>query len=47
MFVMFDKNSDEQIKATLVIRGIGIRGFDYTWTIKQVKNTNSKGNIVT
>ena len=30
------------LQASLVIRSLGIRGFDYLWARKQGKNTNNK-----
>ena len=35
----------EQVQAALVIRGLGIRGFDYSRVRKQGKTANSEGNL--
>ena len=35
----------KDVQAALVIRGLGIRGFDYPRTVKWVKITDNKGNF--
>jgi len=39
--IKFKKN--KQVQAALVIRGLGIRGFDYSRVGKHGKTANSKG----
>ena len=34
------------VQAALVVRGLGIRGFDYSRTRKQGITANSEGNII-
>ena len=37
---------DLSVQAALVIRGLGIRGFDYSRVRKQGETANSKGNFL-